>query len=107
MSSRRAWGILAAGVLLLVFKFLVGFRTTHDARTGDRGAIEWLNVDNEMTRSEWLKLHPPRKARHDAELLRRRMLSTISELGTANLTSHIPQIVASLDNGDAQVRQPL
>ena len=88
---------LVAAFVVLAVALWVLVRTTHDSdSTGD---------DRLSSRSMWLKLHPPRQARHDAELLRRRILSLLVELGPAELQQHVPQIVASLEHGDQQVRQ--
>ena len=95
--SMRWFAFVAAGVVVMAFKFFVGIRTTH-AEPADASAAV-------LARTEWLRLHPPRKARHDAELLRRRKLSAIAELNTSALTQHVPQLLASLENDDAQVRQ--
>ena len=55
-------------------------------------------------RSGWLRLHPPRQASHDAELLRRRTLASLVELPPASLAEHVPAIIASLDHDDSHVR---
>ena len=52
----------------------------------------------------WLRLHPPRQASHDAEMLRRRILESLVELEPAELAQHVPAIAASLDHDDTHVR---
>lgn len=54
--------------------------------------------------SAWLRLHPPRQASHDAEMLRRRALAALVELEPEELAEHVPAIVASLDHEDSHVR---
>ena len=56
-------------------------------------------------RALWLRLHPPRQTRFDNELLRRRMLTSMTELKPAELLTHVPQLLASLGHSDFQVRQ--
>lgn len=53
----------------------------------------------------WLRLHNPRKVSHDAELVRRRMLGQLAELEPAELATHVPAILASLDHSDYHVRR--
>lgn len=55
-------------------------------------------------RAGWLRLHPPRQASHDAELLRRRKLASLVELPPAALREHVPAIAASLDHDDSHIR---
>lgn len=63
-----------------------------------------LGDDSETPRSAWLKTHSPQQAHHDAEMLRRRMLTELSALGPADLAAHVPQLVACLSHHDDQVR---
>lgn len=60
--------------------------------------------DAVRSRAAWLRLHPPRQASHDAELLRRRMLASLVELEPAALGEHVPAIAASLDHDDSHIR---
>ena len=55
-------------------------------------------------KSSWLKLHNPKTAHHDAELLRRRMLAGLVELPPSQLAEHVPAIAASLDHEDQHIR---
>jgi hypothetical protein len=81
---------------ILTLALVVLFRTTHDGPNEETGVAS----------RAWLKLNPPRKARHDAELLRRRMLGSLLDIETEDeLATHAPQLVACLDNDDLQVRQ--
>ena len=82
----------------LILSLLVLFRTAHP------GNGEKVNSALSAGLSNWMKLHPPRTHSHDAELLRRRMLASIMELGVDELVLHAPQLVASLRHGDRQVR---
>lgn len=91
------WDFLVAALLLLALTFLVSFRTTHPDTDGSH--------EVPSTRSAWLKLHSPRQTRHDNELLRRRMLSSLAELSVPELASHVPQLLASLGHHDNQIRQ--
>ena len=59
---------------------------------------------NEESRQTWLRMHPPRQAAHDAEMLRRRMLASLVELPPAQLGEHVPAITASLLHEDKHVR---
>ena len=63
-----------------------------------------LLLHAEHGRAGWLRLHPPRQASHDAELLRRRMLASLVELPPAQLADHVPAIAASLDHDDSHIR---
>lgn len=67
---------------------------THEVTTGRHEGL-----------TAWLRLHPPRQASHDAEILRRRMLGSIVELSSAALAEHAPAIIASLDYPDGHVRR--
>lgn len=55
--------------------------------------------------SVWLSGHPPRKMRHDAELLRRQRLAQLTEASEAELAEHVPAILASLGHSDHHVRR--
>jgi hypothetical protein len=71
------------------------FYSTHQASS---------SVDESSPRVGWLRLHPPQQAHHDAEMLRRRTLANLEELGVADLATHVPQLVACLAHHDGQVR---
>ena len=87
--------LLAAALALLAVMLVVLVYTTHTASAHDEAD----------PRTVWLKLHPPRQAHHDAELLRRRTLATIEALDDVELADHVPQLVACLGHHDAHVRE--
>jgi len=84
---------MLAAFVVLALTMAVSFRTTHH------------EDGPPVTRSGWLRLHPPRQARHDNELLRRRMLMSIAELPPQDLTQHVPQLIACLGHNDRHVRE--
>ena len=88
----RWWLWLIAVACILVFALATQFRTISSGQPSD------------ALRS-WLQLHPPRKARYDATLLRRRRLVSIEALNVTSLKQHVPQLLASLMNSDPTVRQ--
>lgn len=100
--KRRGMGSTAARVLtasvltVLLVTMTILLRTTHSPTTDDGADAD--------PRSAWLRLHPPRKARYDNELLRRRLLASMTELKPADLIVHVPQLLASLGHSDNQVR---
>ena len=67
-------------------------------------AAEAMGDEQLSASANWLRLHPPRQASHDAELLRRRMLAQLVELSDDELEEHVLAIVASLDHADDHVR---
>ena len=89
------YSLLVAALLLLAFTLATLLRSTHTSDDDDRPLDQ---------RSQWLRLHPPRQAQHDAELLRRRTLSAIEGLNETELSEHVPQLVASLAHHDGHVR---
>ena len=99
MGKVRAF--LVASFVVLTVALVVLLRTTHQ----EGGTEITTRIPRTAWHSTWLKLHPPRRTQHDAELLRRRMLMSIEELDAAALAPHAPQLLASLGHRDRQVRQ--
>ena len=64
--------VLGWGPLLLILVLVLAVLAT---------SLWWSQSDSqEHGLSAWLALHPPRRARHDNELLRRRKLASMEEL---------------------------
>ena len=64
-----------------------------------------IQATHDTSLTTWLRMHPPKKVSHDAELLRRRMLGQLAEAGPRELSAHVPAILASLDHSDDHVRR--
>ena len=99
----RGWpACLVAAFTVATFTIAVLLRTTND--TESRSSTH-RQIARDQPRAAWLKLHPPRRSRHDNELLRRRMLASLAESSPTELEAHVPQLVACLSHDDAQVRR--
>ena len=90
--------LLAHSMLCLAMMVLVGvglmMRASHSISSMHDGS---LNV--------WLRQHPPKRATHDAELLRRQRLEQLIELPAAELADHASAVLASLSHSDYHVRR--
>lgn len=88
-------------LVFIALTLIVAYTVMHNAST--TGTMS-EDAFGRLRSAGWLRLHPPRQASHDAELLRRRMLASLVELEPAQLGEHVQAIVASLNHEDSHIR---
>ena len=93
--------IFGRGLSVLACLSIVSYAVIHQI---SGHSMDDHNDNVEHGATEWLRMHPPRQAAHDAELLRRRLLAQLVELPGEELAEHVPAIMASLDHDDDHVR---
>jgi len=99
LSALRVALLVVSTVVALSYAVLHATSTSSSTSEDDASPSK-----HALDRTSWLRLHPPRQASHDAELLRRRMLASLVELDPSELAEHVPAIAASLDHEDHHVR---